>query len=78
LNGIIRAPNIGSKYAQLPKEMEIAVTCNLLEKERAIVGGSHFGHAPVSDMDENVFVHGNEPYLPNITSFDAAVVTTDT
>jgi hypothetical protein len=75
LNGIIKAPSVGKNYAQLPKEAEIAITCNLLEKERAIVGGSHFGHAPVSDDDSNVFITGNEPYLPNVTSFGAGMVT---
>jgi hypothetical protein len=77
LNGIIRSPNIGKKYAQFPREAEIAISCNLLEKERAVVGGSHFGHAPTSDTDSNIFVTGNEPYLPNVTQFDAAIVTTE-
>jgi hypothetical protein len=82
LNGIIRAPNIGSKYAQLPREMEIAVTCNLLEKERAIIGGSHFGHAPRKDtfgtivenpdgqlVIDDTYVEGGEEYLPAPTEF---------
>jgi hypothetical protein len=42
----ITAPNIGKRYGQLPKTVEISVNCNLLEKERAIVGAAHFGHAP--------------------------------
>jgi hypothetical protein len=75
LNGIIRSPNIGKKYAQFPREAEIAISCNLLEKERAVIGGSHFGHAPTSDNDSNIFVTGNEPYLPNVTSFGAGMVT---
>lgn len=53
LNGIITAPNLGRNYGQLPREVEIVVTCNLLEKERAIVGGSHFGHEPRVDDWEN-------------------------
>ena len=53
LNGIIGAPKVGKNYAQLPKEVEISVTCNLLEKERAVIGGSHFGHAPRRDDWEN-------------------------
>ena len=68
LNGQIRAPGIGKKFAQLPKEAEIAVTCNLLEKERAVVGGSHFGHAPRAD--DGQWLEGNEPILPNITTFE--------
>lgn len=65
LNGQIRGK--GTKFAQLPKEAEIAVTCNLLEKERAVVGGSHFGHAPRAD--DGQWLEGNEPTLPSITSF---------
>jgi len=68
LNGQIRAPGVGKKFAQLPKEAEIAITCNLLEKERAIVGGSHFGHAPLAD-DGN-WLEGNDPILPSITEFE--------
>lgn len=54
LNGLVTAPNLGKNYGQLPREVEIAVTCNLLEKERAVVGGSHFGHQPRIDDWENV------------------------
>ena len=73
LNGIIRAPNLGKNYGQLPREAEIAVTCNLLEKERAIVGGSHFGHEPrVDDWetqsgDARFLTDGSVPYLPSLT-----------
>lgn len=42
----IKAPDIGKMYAQVPKTVEISITCNLLEKERAIAGAAHFGHAP--------------------------------
>jgi hypothetical protein len=71
LNGLITAPNLGKRYGQLPREVEVAVTCNVLEKERAIVGGSHFGHEPRVDdwetLDEySRFLTGsaNIPYLP--------------
>jgi len=67
LNGLITSPNLGKNYGQLPREAEIAVTCNLLEKERAIVGGSHFGHEPrVDDWESSSsadrFLTSNDPY----------------
>jgi hypothetical protein len=71
LNGLVTSPNLGKNYGQLPREVEVAVTCNLLEKERAIVGGSHFGHGPRVDNWENLNVDSrfstgsaNIPYLP--------------
>jgi len=76
LNGLITAPSIGKNYGQLPREAEIAITCNLLEKERAIVGGSHFGHEPRIDDWEvsssaDRFLTSNDPYtsfLPTPTT----------
>ena len=72
LNGLITAPNLGKKYGQLPREVEISITCNLLEKERAVVGGSHFGHGPRVDNWETIdagnpdrFVSDSSvPFLP--------------
>jgi hypothetical protein len=63
LNGLITSPNLGKNYGQLPREVEIAVTCNLLEKERAIIGGSHFGHQPRVDDWESK--SGNDRFLPD-------------
>jgi len=90
LNGMISSPAVGKKYAQLPREAEIAITCNLLEKERAIVGGSHFGHAPRNDTFGTVietpdgqvviddgFVEGNKDYLPKPTDFAKEMITTN-
>jgi hypothetical protein len=77
LNGIIRAPLANGKYAQLPREVEISIACNLLEKERAIIGGSHYGHAPRKDDWENQtdkFIVGGKPYLPAITQFNSNAV----
>jgi hypothetical protein len=76
LTNLIQCPDIGKNYGQLPREVEIAMTCNLLEKERAIVGGSHFGHAPRKDDWENFqgnerFVVGGKDYLPSVTDFHA-------
>lgn len=44
LAGLIKAPNV--KYGQVPREVDLAFTVTLLEKERAVVGGANFGHAP--------------------------------
>lgn len=69
LNGMITAPSVNKNYGQLPREAEIAITCNLLEKERAIVGGSHFGHEPrnddweTQDGDNRFLVDSKTPYL---------------
>lgn len=38
------SPNV--VYGQLPRTVEISIALILLEKERAIVGGANFGHAP--------------------------------
>lgn len=66
LNGKIKSNFVGKNYGQLPREVEISIEGALLEKERAVVGGSHFGHSPRKDnwedfldntgwMDENGF-----------------------
>jgi hypothetical protein len=43
----IKAPNV--LYGQLPRQVEISLGMVLLEKERAVVGGANFGHAPRSE-----------------------------
>jgi len=74
LAGIITSPKLGKNYAQVPREAEIAITCNLLEKERAIVGGSHFGHSPRKDEWERTpkdpFISSVKPYIPPVSSFN--------
>jgi hypothetical protein len=80
LNGIIKSPMVRGGYAQLPKEFEIAVTCNLLEKEKAIVGAAHFGHAPHTDNYEDGIYNvdsstqENRPFLPQPTNFSENMV----
>ena len=37
-------------YGQMPREIEIALSFIILEKERAVVGGANFGNAPRQDM----------------------------
>jgi hypothetical protein len=69
LNGIISSPNLKKNYGQLPREVEIAVTCNLLEKERATVGGSHFGHQPRVDDWERIDAGNPDRFLTS-GSFD--------
>ena len=61
LNGLISADLVGQNYGQLPREAEIAITCNVLEKERAIVGGSNFGHEPRVDNWENTLDEDGNP-----------------
>jgi hypothetical protein len=87
LTNIIKSPSIGKNYAQLPREAEIAITCNLLEKERAVIGGSHFGHAPRKNTFgsiveggnlgltvDNGFEEGGKDYLPQVTTFHKEMV----
>lgn len=71
LNGLITSPDLGKSknYGQLPREAEISVTCNLLEKERAIVGGSHFGHAPRVDNFDDPSINGDDRYLSSKDPF---------
>jgi len=77
LNKSIRSKMVGKNYAQLPREVEIAVTCDVLEKDRAIVGNANFGHAPFTDdYINNVFIPSdkNTPFLPEPTEFHKNMV----
>ncbi len=47
-NNMTADPSIN--YGQVPREIEIAISFILLEKERAVVGGANFGNAPRTDM----------------------------
>lgn len=52
LASYISAPQI--LYGQLPRSIDIGLSFILLEKERAVVGGANFGHAPrKSDLNDN-------------------------
>ena len=73
LNGLITDKTVGMNYGQLPREAEIAITCNLLEKERAIIGGSHFGHEPRADNWENKY--GDDRFLTGSAAFMPAITT---
>ena len=75
LNGFITSPQTGKNYGQLPRECEIAVVCNLLEKERAIVGGSNFGHQPrTDDGNQTFYTDSSVPFLPDITDLHKGFV----
>jgi len=39
-----------TNYGQLPREVDIAVSMNLLEKEQPIAGGANFGNAPRTNV----------------------------
>ena len=52
LADIIKSPKVKNKHVgQVPREIEISITCNVLEKERPHVGGNHFGHSPLLDNE---------------------------
>jgi hypothetical protein len=45
LSDIIKSNKVSKgDIGQVPREVEISVTCNVLEKERAIVAGNHYGN----------------------------------
>jgi len=45
LNGKIQWDDSVGKYAQFPRECELNLSLDLLEKERPIAGGNNFGNA---------------------------------
>ena len=56
LNGVIQWNDSKGKYAQFPRECELNLSMDLLEKERPVVGGSNFGDAwRVLDSNGNYF-----------------------
>src|ERR1035441_6438340 len=57
--GLITSPKV--KFGQVPREVELGFTAVLLEKERAVVGGANFGHAPRNEE----FSGWNEDTVPN-------------
>jgi len=52
LAGTIKSPMVEKNYGQLPKTIDISINAYLLEKERAIAGAAHFGHAPHTENYE--------------------------
>lgn len=57
------------KFGQLPKEVDVSIACNLLEKERAVVGGVDFGHAPRDENGQLIDGVYGKPYMPEPTRF---------
>lgn len=61
---MIRSSNV--KFGQMPREIDLTFSIILLEKERAVVGGSNFGHAPRnedwSDWNYNAITNGNASF----------------
>jgi hypothetical protein len=52
LASYIKSPQV--LYGQLPRSIDLSLSAILLEKERAVVGGANFGHAPRrTDNNEN-------------------------
>lgn len=56
LNKQIRWENSKGKYGQLPMMVDISIACNILERERALVGNGHFGDAMFGDD----YINGNQ------------------
>ena len=52
LNGIIQWNDSQGKYAQFPRECELNLSIDILEKERPVVGGNNFGDF-VRPLDKN-------------------------
>ena len=60
LNGVIQLTNSKGTYAQFPRECELNLSMDLLEKERPIVGGNNFGDYArkldnTGDYDDDLF-----------------------
>ena len=60
LNGVIQLTNSKGIYAQFPRECELNLSIDLLEKERPVVGGNNFGDYSrnldnTGDYDDDLF-----------------------
>ena len=53
LNGVIQWNDSKGKYAQFPRECELILSMDLLEKETPIVGGSNFGDFYKTPIPDN-------------------------
>ena len=69
LNGTIRWPDSKGKYAQFPRECDLNLSIDLLEKERPIAGGNNFGDA-VRQLNSN----GDYTKPNNINSFSGKIL----
>ena len=71
LNGVIQLANSKGTYAQFPRECELNLQMDLLEKERPIVGGNNFGDYARTldnngDYDDDSFAGPNDLFSRNI------------
>jgi hypothetical protein len=71
LNGVIQLTNSKGTYAQFPRECELNLQIDLLEKERPIVGGNNFGDYARTldnngDYDDDSFAGPNDLFSRNI------------
>jgi hypothetical protein len=76
----IKSPHSAGTFAQVPREVDLAFSFILLEKERAIVGGANFGHAPrLTDNNQNwVKWNTDTPLGKNPSSWNQGLVVTVT
>jgi len=70
----IKAPQLGNKYAQMPLTAEISINAYVLEKERAIVGAAHFGHAPHTETYERDKYRTTTPDFQEPNEFHKSLV----
>jgi hypothetical protein len=78
LANYIKAPNVGKKYGQLPRVAELSINCYLLEKERAVAGAAHFGHAPHTETYEKGVFRKTVPDFSEPTELHKSLVVYNT
>lgn len=74
LTNYIKAPSIGKMYGQLPRTVDISINAYVLEKERAIVGAAHFGHAPHDETYQKNSYRNTAPDFESPTDLHKAMV----
>lgn len=65
-----------TNFGQLPREIDISLAMNLLEKEQPIAGGANFGNAPRTDVFSSNSWNVNTPLGKSPTSMDQSLVVT--
>lgn len=68
LANIIQSKVPKGRIAQLPREIDVSIACNVLEKEKPVTGGNHFGHAPSDDNGVRLD-DANAVFLPKTEKF---------
>jgi len=72
LNGVIQWNDSKGKYAQFPRECELNLQMDLLEKERPIVGGNNFGDSVRQLNTQGDYINPN-----NSDSFSRKILVVD-